>query len=62
MLPQTPRPGRRHEPVRRKAFRIGGSIAVRLPKDLVDAVGLRAGSPVVFRREGKAIVVEAAAD
>lgn len=61
MLPAVGRVGKgSYEPVRRKVFRVGGSLAVRLPKDLVDGLGIQDGSPVVFRRDKRSIIMELA--
>lgn len=43
---------------RRKVFRIGGSLAVRIPKELADAVGLMEGSDVRFAVQDNKIVIE----
>lgn len=49
---------RYYEAVQRRAFKIGGSLAIRIPKSLAEDVGIREGSAVLFRREGKGIVIE----
>ena len=43
---------------RRKTFRIGGSLAVRIPKELADMVGLKEGAEVRFAVQGDKIVIE----
>jgi len=42
---------------RRKAFRIGGSLAVRIPKELADIVGLKEGDEVRFDLKDDKIVI-----
>lgn len=42
---------------RRKAFYLGGSIAVRLPKEIADAVKIREGTELNFKVEGKKIII-----
>jgi antitoxin MazE len=42
----------------RKTFRIGGSLAVRIPKELADMVGLKEGAEVRFAVNGDKIVIE----
>ena len=39
---------RLHELFRRKAFKVGGSIAVRIPKEITDAIPLHEGDEVTF--------------
>lgn len=48
------------EPLTRKAYKVGGSVAVRLPKELAEAAGIEPDTPVTFRREGRGILVERA--
>jgi AbrB family looped-hinge helix DNA binding protein len=43
---------------RRKTFRIGGSLAVRIPKELADLVGLKEGAEVRFALQDDKIVIE----
>lgn len=43
---------------RRKTFRIGGSLAVRIPKELADRVGLKEGVEVRFAVQDDKIVIE----
>jgi hypothetical protein len=45
-----------------KAFKSGNSIAVRIPKDLADKIGLQEGTPIKIELEdGNKIVIEARA-
>ena len=43
---------------KRKAFKIGGSVAVRIPKEIADAVKLQSGSEVRIRVDKNKIIVE----
>jgi antitoxin MazE len=43
---------------RRRAFKIGGSLAVRIPKELADMVGLKEGTEVRFAIKDDKIVIE----
>lgn len=49
-----------YEAVQRRAFKVGGSLAIRLPKELARAARIKEGTPVVFRREGTRLIIEAA--
>ncbi len=42
----------------RKAFRIGGSLAIRIPKELANLIGLKEGSEVKLAVKDKKIVIE----
>jgi AbrB family looped-hinge helix DNA binding protein len=42
----------------RKAFKIGGSLAVRIPKEIADTVGLKEGSDVRFTLKDNKILIE----
>jgi antitoxin MazE len=42
----------------RKTFRIGGSLAVRIPKELADLVGLKEGAEVRFAVKDDKIMIE----
>ncbi len=44
----------------RKTFKIGGSLAVRIPKEIADVIGLKEGSDVKVAVKEKKIVIEAA--
>ena len=48
------------EPIRRRAYQVGGSVAVRLPKHLADDTGIAPGTPVIFRRHAGGILIERA--
>jgi len=43
---------------KRKAFKIGGSLAVRIPKEIADMVGLHDGENLSIRSKGKKIIIE----
>jgi antitoxin MazE len=43
---------------RRKTFRLGGSLAVRIPKELADIVGLKEGSEVRLAVKDNKIMIE----
>lgn len=43
---------------RRKAFRAGGSLAVRIPKELANTLGLREGSPLAFKLNQRGLNIE----
>lgn len=45
----------------RKAFKIGGSLAIRIPKELANLIGLREGSEVKLAVKDKKIVIESTA-
>ncbi len=47
-------------PLTRRAYKVGGSIAVRLPKDMAEAFGIAAGTAVQFKRTRTGILVEPA--
>lgn len=42
---------------KRKAFILGGSIAVRLPKEIADALKIKEGTELRFTVKGKEIVI-----
>lgn len=42
----------------RKTFKIGGSLAIRIPKEIAEAIGLREGTEVKMDLKGKKIVIE----
>lgn len=42
---------------RRKAFNLGGSIAVRLPKEIADAMKIKEGTELSFTIKDKKIVI-----
>jgi antitoxin MazE len=42
----------------RKTFKIGGSLAVRIPKELADLIGLKEGAEVRFDLKDDKIVIE----
>ncbi|HMF33580.1 MAG TPA: AbrB/MazE/SpoVT family DNA-binding domain-containing protein [Candidatus Lokiarchaeia archaeon] len=42
----------------RKAFKMGGSLAVRIPKEIANVVGLREGSEVNFAVKDRKIIIE----
>ncbi|MCE8424100.1 MAG: AbrB/MazE/SpoVT family DNA-binding domain-containing protein [Candidatus Methanoperedens sp.] len=44
----------------RKTFKIGGSIAVRIPKELATLMGLKEGSEVKLAVKDKKLVIEPA--
>ncbi len=48
---------RRVELFKRKAFNLSGSIAVRLPKEIANAVGVKEGTELSFNVENKKIVI-----
>lgn len=48
------------EVLERKAFKVGGSLALRIPKQLADAAGIKEDTQVVFRRAGQRLIIEAA--
>ncbi|VVB89647.1 Antidote-toxin recognition MazE, bacterial antitoxin [uncultured archaeon] len=43
----------------RKTFKIGGSLAVRIPKEIADVIGLKEGSNVKVAVKEKKIIIEA---
>ncbi len=44
----------------RKTFKIGGSLAIRIPKEIANVVGLKEGAKVKLGVEKKKIVIEPA--
>jgi AbrB family looped-hinge helix DNA binding protein len=44
----------------RKTFKIGGSLAIRIPKEIADVIGLKEGSDVKLAVREKKIVIEPA--
>jgi len=45
----------------RKAFKIGGSLAIRIPKEMAEIVGIKEGTRVKFAIKDKKLVIEAIA-
>ncbi len=45
----------------RKVFKIGGSLAVRIPKELAEAVGIKEGTRVKFAIKDKKLIIETVA-
>ncbi len=43
---------------KRKVFKIGGSLAVRIPKEIVDLVGLHEGEKLSIKTKGNQIIIE----
>ena len=43
---------------RRKAFKLGGSLAVRIPKEIADALGIGDGDELAIKAEGDHLVIE----
>ncbi len=42
----------------RKTFKIGGSLAIRIPKEIVDIIGLKEGTDVKIDVKDRKIVIE----
>lgn len=42
----------------RKTFKIGGSLAIRIPKELANVIGLKEGSDVKLAVKDKKLVIE----
>jgi len=42
----------------RKAFKIGGSLAIRIPKELANVIGLKEGTYIKLAVKDKKIVIE----
>ena len=42
----------------RKTFKIGGSLAIRIPKELADMIGLKDGTELRFTVKDKKLVIE----
>jgi AbrB family looped-hinge helix DNA binding protein len=42
----------------RKTFKIGGSLAIRIPKELADIMGLKEGTELKFTVKDKKLVIE----
>ena len=42
----------------RKTFKLGGSLAVRIPKELADSMGLKEGTELKFAVKDKKLVIE----
>lgn len=42
----------------RKAFRAGGSLAVRLPKEIVDTLGIHEGSEINFKVHPQGVLIK----
>ena len=49
---------RLHALFRRKIFKIGGSLAVRIPKEIVDAIGLHDGDDLSITKDKNKIIIE----
>ena len=45
---------------KRKAFKIGGSLAVRLPKEITEVIGLKDGEDLSIKTKGQKIIIEKA--
>lgn len=45
----------------RKTFKIGGSLAVRIPKEMAEIVGIKEGTRVKFAVKDNKLVIEAVA-
>ena len=43
---------------KRKVFKVGGSLAVRLPKEIADVVGIHDGDDVVITTRNRRIILE----
>ena len=43
---------------RRKAFKIGGSLAVRIPKEIADAMGITDGDELSVRTKGERLIIK----
>jgi len=43
---------------KRKAFKVGGSLAVRIPKEIADIVGLGPGADLSIKTKGQKIIIE----
>ena len=43
---------------KRKIFKIGGSLAVRIPKEIVDAIGLHDGDDLSITKDKNRIIIE----
>jgi len=43
---------------KRKAFKIGGSLAVRIPKEIADAIDIADGDEVSVTTEGEKLIIE----
>jgi Zn-finger nucleic acid-binding protein len=43
---------------KRKAFKIGGSLAVRIPKEIADITGIKDGDTVSINAKGETIIIE----
>ncbi len=42
---------------KRKVFNLGGSVAVRIPKEIADALAIREGTKVTFAVHGKKLII-----
>ena len=49
---------RLHELFRRKAFKVGGSLAVRIPKEIVDVIPIHEGDEVSVKVSKGKIIIE----
>jgi Zn-finger nucleic acid-binding protein len=43
---------------KRKAFKIGGSLAVRIPKEIADSIGLTDGDELSIKTRGEQLIIE----
>ena len=43
---------------KRKAFKIGGSLAVRIPKEIADILGIHDGEDLSIKSKGEQIIIE----
>jgi Zn-finger nucleic acid-binding protein len=43
---------------KRKAFKIGGSLAVRIPKEIADAIGITDGDELSIKTKGEQLIIE----
>ncbi|MEB3788117.1 MAG: AbrB/MazE/SpoVT family DNA-binding domain-containing protein [Desulfurococcales archaeon] len=55
-------PGRKTSLVPERRLRVGKKRALYLPRDIMEAIGLREGDPVIVRVEGERIIIERAPD
>ena len=43
---------------KRKAFKIGGSLAIRIPKEIADILGIHDGEDLSIKTKGEQIIIE----
>ena len=43
---------------KRKAFKVGGSLAVRIPKEIADILGIHDGEDLSIKSKGEQIIIE----